>query len=128
MEFSRQEYWSRLPFPSPGDLPNPGTKPISSALAGGFFTTAPSGKLFSKVGIKNKLSVALCVVTIKTKHMGNNKMFLINYLDYITRTFFLMLIKVVTQEHNLQCLQVICDFTLEKEKQLVIIHIIKLSS
>ena len=27
--FSRQEYWSRLPFPSPGDLPNPGTKPVS---------------------------------------------------------------------------------------------------
>ena len=60
--------------------------------------------------------------------MGNNKMFLINYLDYITGTFFLMLIKVITQEHNLQCLQVICDFTFEKEKQLVIMHIIKLSS
>ena len=29
MEFSRQEYWSELPFPSPGDLPNPGIKPIS---------------------------------------------------------------------------------------------------
>ena len=41
MEFSRQEYWSGLPFPSPGDLPNPGTKPTSlasPALAGGFFT------------------------------------------------------------------------------------------
>ena len=32
MEFSRQEYWSELPFPSPGDLPNPGIKPRSSAL------------------------------------------------------------------------------------------------
>ena len=29
MEFSRQEYWSMLPFPAPGDLPNPGTKPVS---------------------------------------------------------------------------------------------------
>ena len=40
--FSRQEYWSVLPFPSPGDLPNPGLKPASlasPALAGGFFTT-----------------------------------------------------------------------------------------
>ena len=64
---------SRLPFPSPGDLPDPGTKPISSALAGGFFTTAPSGKPFSKVGIKNKLSVALRVVIIKTKHMGSTE-------------------------------------------------------
>ena len=38
MGFSRQEYWSGLPFPPPGDLPNPGTKPASSAaptLAGG---------------------------------------------------------------------------------------------
>ena len=32
MEFSRQEYWSGLPFPSPGDLPNPGIKPRSPAL------------------------------------------------------------------------------------------------
>ena len=32
MEFSRQEYWSGLPFPSPGDLPDPGIKPRSSAL------------------------------------------------------------------------------------------------
>ena len=38
MGFSRQEYWSGLPFPSPGDLPDPGIKPGSSALAGGFFT------------------------------------------------------------------------------------------
>ena len=32
MEFSRQEYWSGLPFPSPGDFPNPGIEPRSSAL------------------------------------------------------------------------------------------------
>ena len=32
MEFSRQEYWSGLPFPSPGDLPDPGIEPRSSAL------------------------------------------------------------------------------------------------
>ena len=47
MEFSRQEYWSRLPLPSPGDLPDPGIEPAflaSSALAGGFFTTEPSEK------------------------------------------------------------------------------------
>ena len=32
MEFSRQEYWSELPFPSPGDLPDPGIEPGSPAL------------------------------------------------------------------------------------------------
>ena len=46
MGFSRQEYWSGLPFPSPGDLPNPGIKPASPALVGGFFTTEPPGKNF----------------------------------------------------------------------------------
>ena len=42
MGFSKQEYWSGLPCPPPGDLPNPGTEPeslTSPALAGGFFTT-----------------------------------------------------------------------------------------
>ena len=43
MEFSRQEYWSGVPFPSPGDLSNPGIKPVSlmsPARAGGFCTTS----------------------------------------------------------------------------------------
>ena len=45
MEFSRQESWSGLPFPPPGDFPNPGIEPLMSpALAGGFFTTKPPGK------------------------------------------------------------------------------------
>ena len=41
MGLPRQEYWSRLPLPSPGDLANPGTGPTSPALAVGFFTTEP---------------------------------------------------------------------------------------
>ena len=47
MEFYRQEYWSGLPFPAPGGLPDPGIEPASlvfPVLAGRFFTTAPSGK------------------------------------------------------------------------------------
>ena len=44
MGFSRQEYLSGLPLPSPGDRPNPGIELGSPALAGGFFTTEPSGK------------------------------------------------------------------------------------
>ena len=39
----RQEYWGGLPFPSPGDLLDPGREPASAALAGGFFTTEPPG-------------------------------------------------------------------------------------
>ena len=45
MEFSRQEYWLGLPFPSPGDLLNLGIEPVSSALAGVFFTTESSGSI-----------------------------------------------------------------------------------
>ena len=44
MGFPRQEYWSGLPFPSPGDLPDPEIKPTPPAVAGRVFTTEPPGK------------------------------------------------------------------------------------
>ena len=60
MGFSRQEYWSGLPFSPPGDLPNPGIGPASPALAGRFFSTEPPGKphkhsdIYIKVQKSNK--------------------------------------------------------------------------
>ena len=44
MGFSRQEYWSGLPFPSPGDLPNPGIEPGSPALQTDVLLSEPPGK------------------------------------------------------------------------------------
>ena len=44
MEFSRQEYWSGLPFPSPGDLPNPGIELRSPTLEADALTSEPPGK------------------------------------------------------------------------------------
>ena len=44
---SREEYWNEFPFPSPGDLPNPGVEPVSPALAGGFFTTSAISQVAS---------------------------------------------------------------------------------
>ena len=44
MVFSRQEYWSGLPFPSPGDLPNPGIEPRSPTLQADALTSEPPGK------------------------------------------------------------------------------------
>ena len=44
MEFSRQEHWSGLPFPSPGDLPNPGIKPGSPASEADSLPSEPPGK------------------------------------------------------------------------------------
>ena len=50
MGFPRQEYWSGLPFPSPGDLPRSGIEPVSPAVAGRFFTTEPPGKPLRNLG------------------------------------------------------------------------------
>ena len=50
--FFRQEYWSKLPFPTPGNLPNPGMEAVSIvslALAGKFFIAAPPGKPLSNL-------------------------------------------------------------------------------
>ena len=61
MGFSGQEYWSGLPFPSPGDLPNPGIEPGSASLEADAVTSEPPGKprslgklpnLLDKGGIK----------------------------------------------------------------------------
>ena len=58
MGFSRQEHWSGLPCPSPGDLPDSGIEPaslMSPALAGGFFTTSTTWKIrLRRVAIANQ--------------------------------------------------------------------------
>ena len=63
MGFSRQEYWSVLPFPSPRDLPNLGTEPPSPespAFAGGFFTTAPPGKRCVQLTSESESRSVMC--------------------------------------------------------------------
>ena len=50
MGFSRQEYWSGLPFPSPGDLPNPGIEPGSPALEADALPSEPPGKSKQEMG------------------------------------------------------------------------------
>ena len=50
MGFSRQEYWSGLPFPSPGDLPHPGIKPRSPTLQADVLTSEPPGKPIKSFG------------------------------------------------------------------------------
>ena len=69
MGFSRQEYWSGLPFPSPGDLPNPGIESVSPSLAVRFFTPEPPEKPFE--------SIQNCIIThdfsTKTLDIFNDK-------------------------------------------------------
>ena len=69
MEFSRQEYWSELPFPAAGSLPDPGIKHVSPALAGGFFTTEPPGKPSSVVYLSPK-SYFLFLFILKSSFNG----------------------------------------------------------
>ena len=72
MGFSKQEYWTGLPFPSPGHLLDPGIKPVSfvsSALVGRFFTAEPHGK--PELGRNGAWRQLLCVE--KTESIGNGK-------------------------------------------------------
>ena len=56
MGFSRQEYWSGLPFPSPGDLPDPGIEPGRPALEADALTSEPPGSFArSKFGVPNRV-------------------------------------------------------------------------
>ena len=63
--FPRQEYWSGLPFPSPGDLLNWGTGSAFPALAGGFFITEPPGKYYSALKMERALTLAITWVSLK---------------------------------------------------------------
>ena len=58
MKSSRQEYWSGLPFPSPGELPDPGIEPGSPELASGFITTELPGKSIKYFYFLLKISVS----------------------------------------------------------------------
>jgi len=51
MEFSRQEYWSGLPFPSPGDLPDPGIEPRSPAVRADSLPSEPPAKVIQPVSV-----------------------------------------------------------------------------
>ena len=69
MEFSRQEYWKGLSFPTPGDHPHPVIEPVSlasPALVGGFFTTVPPGKPY---GILLTIYMSLKVQQIPLSHL-----------------------------------------------------------
>ena len=72
MGFPRQEYLRGLLFPSLGDLPGPGIKPVSAALVGGFLTTEPPGKpIIREMEIK----------TIRGYHLTSTRMTVIRKMD-----------------------------------------------
>ena len=66
MGFSRQEYWSGLPFPSPGDLPDPGTEPVSPALQADALLFEPSGKPHIPIKLCVYIRVYVCMLCARS--------------------------------------------------------------
>ena len=79
MEFSRQEYWSGVPFPTPGNLPDPGIEPASLALVGGFFTCSATWeaiRTYRKKQIRLWCKTLLnCKVKVKVKSLSRVQLF-----------------------------------------------------
>ena len=76
MGFSRQEYWSGLPFPSPGDLPDPGIEPRSPSLQADALPSEPLGKPQKKKGAPKSKQLVL-----KPKGLTEQE----NQLEFISR-------------------------------------------
>ena len=70
MEFSRQEYWSGLPFPSPGDLPNPEMKPASPALLADFLTLSHLGNPIYIIWFRH-ISLEGMMLKLKLRYFGH---------------------------------------------------------
>ena len=81
MGFSRQEYWSGLPFPSPGDLPNPGIEPGSPALEADALTSEPPGKPRNKSKL---LTLLLTNCKSEIPMTSPTPLDLINFLEQLT--------------------------------------------
>ena len=94
MGFSRQEYWSGLPCPPAGDLPNPGTEPatpVSPTLTGRFFTTSTTWETPQPPPSKKK----------KISHEVRNVSFIELYSDFEIYAFYIMLLAfLLTQMVN----------------------------
>ena len=87
MEFSRLGYWSGLPCPPPGDLPDPGLEPVSlasPALQAGSFPTEPPGSPLFVVHsyLKYHLSRIYCLPTVYLRHIGRVSVFLVWRTDW----------------------------------------------
>ena len=70
MGFSRQEYWKKLPFPSPGDLPNPGIEPRSPALQADSLQTELRGRPLSQQDVTTKKVQLFSDNDIEGERMG----------------------------------------------------------
>ena len=104
MGFSRLEYWSGLPFPSPGDLPNPGMEPRSPALQADFFTvwSTTIRNIENELWImQNISSTGICVISFCFLDIG-----LRDILNFVLLIFFSVRKSRRNKIHNKKCLPV----------------------
>ena len=89
MGFPRQEYWSGLPLPSPGDLLNPEIEPTSPALAGGIFTTEPRGDPDKEVHAQSfQLCPSLCdPMDCNLSGSSDHEIFQARMLEWVATSF-----------------------------------------
>ena len=88
MEFCRQEYWSGLPFLSPGDLPNPGIEPGSPALQADSLPSEPPGRPWKKWGLIKKNPNRSRIVYIAKPRLQ---------VDNLINVYFLMLVLITNE-------------------------------
>ena len=114
--FPRQEYWHKYPFPSPGDLLEPGMEPTSPVLAGRFFTTEPPGigcinqYVEEKVKFRDE-NYRICGYQVAA---GSNNS---NSFSHLLRTHlltcpvhFTVIYLHKSQNHSLRLLLIVCSF------------------
>ena len=99
MGFSRQEYWSGLPFPSPGDLPNPGIEPWSPALQADALSSEPPGKpglinhLGEAVG-RLVLTLGMCSPFQIFEHSNSNTQWtLVSQISFLNKSSYNLFFK-----------------------------------
>ena len=96
MGFSRQEYWSGLPFPSPGDLPNPGIEPGSPPLQADSLPTELQGKIWNYILLKDSIcfEILLCIFSTGARNKSGNGMvpFTITSYNTLTNVFHVTII------------------------------------
>ena len=88
MGFSRQESWSGLPFPSPGDLPDPGIEPRSAALQADALPSEPPGKPCKRTLRTKYVLLSHVFLTPHFSHLGHkHQLYLVNEVKVISSTF-----------------------------------------
>ena len=98
MGFSRQEYWSGLPFPSPGDLPNPGIEPRPPVLQAEALTSEPPGKPIAQRYCKKWLGLLSKNVPDRVEGCGSYLVF-VNSFAFISRFTLFVVVRLLSPFH-----------------------------